>query len=138
MSPALFYMHIFRVIAILDKDPAHVHFKNTFTADLTKRKEGTNVRFLKIAAELNPKFKNQKCLPKSERDEMWSLLSEFLKEQHSSVETTEPNHQKRKSTVCWWHLTQIMKMNMRRSALLWIIIKQNLSSAWMHVLWNGG
>ncbi|XP_048703188.2 centrin-1 isoform X1 [Caretta caretta] len=30
------------------------------------------------------------------------------------------NHQKRKSAFCWWHLTQIMKMNTHRSALLWI------------------
>nr|XP_048722665.1 non-histone chromosomal protein HMG-14 isoform X1 [Caretta caretta] len=53
----------------------HVCFKNTFTADLTKRKEGTNVRFLKIATTRDPKFKNLKCLPKSEKDGVWSMFS---------------------------------------------------------------
>ncbi|XP_065414426.1 talin-2 isoform X2 [Chrysemys picta bellii] len=47
--------------------------------DLTKRKEGTNVRFLKIATALYPTFKNLKCCPKSERDEVWSMLSEVFK-----------------------------------------------------------
>ncbi|CAM4446158.1 unnamed protein product [Lepidochelys kempii] len=106
--------------------------------NLTKCKEGTNVRFLKIATALDPRFKNLKCLPKCENDEAWSMLSEVLKEQHSDAETTELNHQKRKSTCCWWHLTQIMKMNMHQSPLLWIVIEQKSSSAWMHVLWNGG
>uniref|UniRef100_A0A8C3S329 Uncharacterized protein n=1 Tax=Chelydra serpentina TaxID=8475 RepID=A0A8C3S329_CHESE len=73
-----------------------VHFKNTFTADFTKRKEGTNVQFLKIATALDPRFKNLKCLPKSERNEVWSLLSEVLKEQQSKVETTEPKPPKKK------------------------------------------
>ncbi|XP_048715960.2 putative ATP-dependent RNA helicase DDX59 isoform X1 [Caretta caretta] len=79
------------VTAVLDEDPAHVvHFKNTSATDLTKRKEGTNVRFLKIATALDPRFKNLKCLPKSERDGVWSMLSEVLKEQHSDAETSEP------------------------------------------------
>ncbi|XP_053897861.1 talin-2 isoform X3 [Malaclemys terrapin pileata] len=47
--------------------------------DLTKRKEGTNERFLKIATALDPTFKNLKCCPKSERDEVWSMLSEVFK-----------------------------------------------------------
>ncbi|XP_065415584.1 Krueppel-like factor 13 isoform X1 [Chrysemys picta bellii] len=86
-----------RTHTVLDDDPAHVvHFKNTFTADLTKRKEGTNVRFLKIATALNPRFKNLKCGPKSERDKVWSMLSEVLKEQNSDVETTEPEPPKKK------------------------------------------
>ncbi|CAM4617342.1 unnamed protein product [Caretta caretta] len=51
------------ITAVSDDDPAHVvHFKNTFAA-LTKCKEGTNVRFLKIATALDPRFKNMKCLP---------------------------------------------------------------------------
>ncbi|CAM4604183.1 putative ATP-dependent RNA helicase DDX59 isoform X2 [Caretta caretta] len=79
------------LVTVLDEDPAHVvHFKNTSATDLTKRKEGTNVRFLKIATALDPRFKNLKCLPKSERDGVWSMLSEVLKEQHSDAETSEP------------------------------------------------
>nr|XP_048699257.1 uncharacterized protein LOC125633676 [Caretta caretta] len=70
--------------------------KNTFTADFTKHKEGTNVRFLKIATALDPGFKNLKCLPKSERDKVWSMLSEVLEEQHSDAETTDPETPKKK------------------------------------------
>ncbi|KAH1185931.1 hypothetical protein KIL84_018680, partial [Mauremys mutica] len=84
-------------LSVSDDDPTHVvHLKNTFTADLTKRKEGTNVRFLRIAKELVPRVKNLKCLPKSEREKVWSVLSEVLKEQHSNAETTEPKPPKNK------------------------------------------
>ncbi|XP_053888523.1 single-stranded DNA-binding protein 2 isoform X2 [Malaclemys terrapin pileata] len=101
--------------------------KNTFTADLTKRKEGTNVRFLKIATALNPRLKNLKCFPKSERDEVWSMLSEVLKEQHSDAETTEPEPPKKK-----------INLLLVASDSDEIVIKQNPSSAWTHVPWNGG
>ncbi|CAM5152372.1 unnamed protein product [Eretmochelys imbricata] len=66
---------------------------------LTKRKEGTNVRFLKIVTALNPGFKTLKRLPKSERDRVWRMLSEVLKEQHFNVETTEPKSSKRKISL---------------------------------------
>ncbi|XP_053888420.1 uncharacterized protein LOC128839433 isoform X2 [Malaclemys terrapin pileata] len=82
--------------AVSDDDPAHIHFKNTFTADLTKLKEGTNVRFLRIDTALNPSFKNLKCLPKSERDQVWSMFSDVLKEQHSDAETIEHEPPKKK------------------------------------------
>ncbi|CAM4557610.1 unnamed protein product [Caretta caretta] len=39
-----------------------------WTSNLTKLKEGTDVRFLKISTALDPRFKKPKCLPKSERD----------------------------------------------------------------------
>nr|XP_048704291.1 uncharacterized protein LOC125635926 [Caretta caretta] len=82
---------------VSDDVPAPVvRFKNTFIADRTKFKEGTNVRFLKITTALDPRFTNLKCLPKSERDEVWSMLSEVLKEQHSNSETTEPKPPKKK------------------------------------------
>ncbi|EMP39782.1 hypothetical protein UY3_02973 [Chelonia mydas] len=45
---------------------------------------------------LDPRFKNLKCCPKSERDEVWSMLSEILKEQDSDAETTEPEPPKKK------------------------------------------
>ncbi|KAM9129452.1 putative tRNA(His) guanylyltransferase isoform 3-T3 [Pangshura tecta] len=60
---------------------AQDRLQDTFTADLTKSKEGTNARFLKVATALDPSFKSLKCLPKSERDEMQSMLSDILKEQ---------------------------------------------------------
>ncbi|XP_038253661.1 E3 SUMO-protein ligase ZBED1-like [Dermochelys coriacea] len=91
------FCHIFSVMEVSDEDPEYViQFKNTFTADLIKHKEGTNMRFLKIATALDPRFKHLKCLPKSERDEVWNMLSEVLKEQHSNVETTEPEPPKKK------------------------------------------
>ncbi|XP_074819985.1 arf-GAP domain and FG repeat-containing protein 1 isoform X9 [Natator depressus] len=71
-------------------------FMNTFTADLTKRKEDTNVRFLKIATALDPRFKNLKWLPKSKSDEVWRMFSDVLKEQYSDAETTEPERPKKK------------------------------------------
>ncbi|XP_065406227.1 single-stranded DNA-binding protein 2 isoform X2 [Chrysemys picta bellii] len=101
--------------------------KNTFTADLTKRKEGTNVRFLKIATALDPRLKNLKYRPKSERDEVWSMLSEVLKEQHSDTETTEPEPLKKK-----------INLLLVASDSDEIVIEQNPSSAWTHVPWNGG
>ncbi|XP_025070967.1 zinc finger BED domain-containing protein 1 [Alligator sinensis] len=92
--------HVCRVMAVSDDDPAYVaRFKNTFTSDLTKRKEGTNMRFLKIATVLDPRFKNLKCLPKSERDEVWNMLSEVLKEQHSDAEPTEPEPPQKKISL---------------------------------------
>ncbi|XP_074981623.1 tubulin polymerization-promoting protein isoform X2 [Caretta caretta] len=86
----------YKEATVSDDDPAHIHFKNTFTADLTKRKEGTNVSYLKIATGLYSRFKNLKCHPKSERDKVWTMLSQVLKEQHSDVETTEPEPPKKK------------------------------------------
>nr|XP_025038056.1 zinc finger BED domain-containing protein 1-like [Pelodiscus sinensis] len=84
------FCHIVQVMAVSDDDPAYVvRFKTTFTTDFTKRKEGTNLRFLKIATALDPRFKNLKCLPKSERDEVWNILSEVLEEQSPDAETRE-------------------------------------------------
>ncbi|KAM7145911.1 casein kinase I isoform 1-T1 [Macrochelys suwanniensis] len=70
--------------------------QNTFIADLTKRKDVAYMIFLKIAIALDPRFKNLKCLPKSERDKVWNMLSEVFKKQHSYLETTEPEPPKKK------------------------------------------
>ncbi|KAH1179655.1 hypothetical protein KIL84_005705 [Mauremys mutica] len=45
------------------------------------------------------RFKNLKCLPKSERNEVWNTLSEVLKEQHLDAETTEPEPPEKKINV---------------------------------------
>ncbi|XP_019380299.1 PREDICTED: chromosome alignment-maintaining phosphoprotein 1 isoform X4 [Gavialis gangeticus] len=96
--PAL--CHVCRVMAVSDDDPAYVaRFKNTFTSDLTKRKEDSNMRFLKIATVLDPRFKNLKCRPKSERDEVWNMLSEVLKDQHLNMEPTEPEPPQKKISL---------------------------------------
>ncbi|XP_077674414.1 nucleosome assembly protein 1-like 4 isoform X1 [Eretmochelys imbricata] len=126
-------------VRTITKQVPNDSFFNFFSPikDLTKCKEGTKVSFLKMTTKFDPRFKNLRCLRESEREMIWSMLSEVL-EQHSNVETTEPEPPKIKSTFCWWHLTQMMKENMCWSALLWIVIEQNPSSAWMHVPWNGG
>ncbi|EMP35035.1 hypothetical protein UY3_07793 [Chelonia mydas] len=70
--------------------------QNILTCKFDKMQKRYNVKFLKIATALNPRFKNLKCLPKSERDETWSLLSEVLTEQHSDAEMTESKPPKKK------------------------------------------
>ncbi|EMP38596.1 hypothetical protein UY3_04201 [Chelonia mydas] len=102
--PVAPYWFIAQSREVLNIDPNPVKdFKNIHKlhqlqqdySDFTKCKDGT-VRFLKIATALDLRFKDLKCLPKSERDGVWSMLSEVLKEQHSNAETTEPEQPKKK------------------------------------------
>uniref|UniRef100_H3A803 HAT C-terminal dimerisation domain-containing protein n=1 Tax=Latimeria chalumnae TaxID=7897 RepID=H3A803_LATCH len=93
--PAL--CHLFCGMAVSDDDPAYVvWFKNSFNADLTKRK---------IATALDPRFKNLKCLPKSKREEVWKLilnltLSEVSKDQQPGAqEITEAEPPKKKMNL---------------------------------------
>jgi len=76
-----------------DDDPVYVmRFKKVFTIDLSKSKESTNLTWLKMATVLDPRFKDLKCLPKDERDELWTSISSLVKEerlaQQPSKETT--------------------------------------------------
>lgn len=85
--PAL--CHLALKMAVTEDDPAYVvRFKDAFKEDLTKRKENTNIAWLKIASALDPRFKNLKCIPKAERAEVWETLDKMLKEEehcpHSS------------------------------------------------------
>jgi len=57
-----------------------VKFKDTFTADIAIRKENTNLKMLIIATLCNPRFKDLKCLPKEERDEVWASLRNLMLE----------------------------------------------------------
>ncbi|KAK7162416.1 hypothetical protein R3I93_006650 [Phoxinus phoxinus] len=67
--PAL--CHLALKMAVTEDDPAYVvRFKDAFKEDLTKRKENTNIAWLKIASALDPRFKNLKCIPKAERAEV--------------------------------------------------------------------
>ncbi|KAM9164034.1 sterile alpha motif domain-containing protein 12 isoform 1-T1 [Pangshura tecta] len=124
------------ITAISDDDPAHVHFKNT---SLQISQNAKKVRFLKIATALDPRFKNLKCLPKPERDETWNMLSEVLKEQHSDVETTEPEPLKNKIDLL---LVAYDSDNENLTCIGLhcfglIVIRQNPLSAWTHVPWSG-
>ncbi|XP_039519490.1 E3 SUMO-protein ligase ZBED1-like [Pimephales promelas] len=87
------FCHLFRVMEPSDDDPVYVvRFKKVFTTDLAKRKESTNLKWLKIATALDPRFKDLKCLPKDERHEVWTSISSLVKEerlaQQPSTETT--------------------------------------------------
>ncbi|KAL7373856.1 hypothetical protein ABVT39_016135 [Epinephelus coioides] len=77
--PAL--CHLFRVMEGSDNDPGYVlRFKAAFTSDLSKRKESTNVQWLKVATALDRRFKDLKCLPRSEMEEVWTDMSLSLEE----------------------------------------------------------
>lgn len=93
VPPAL--CHLFRVMEPSDDDPIYVvKFKTGFTTDLAKRKDSTNLTWLKIATVCNNRFKDLKCLPKDEGSKVWALVCNLLKEektaqQPSASETTE-------------------------------------------------
>lgn len=85
--------HLFRVMEPSDDNPVYVlRFKKVFTTDLAKRKESTNLTWLKITTALDPRFKDLKCLPKDERNEVWNSISNLVKEkrltQQPSADTT--------------------------------------------------
>ncbi|XDV38559.1 hypothetical protein PO909_007933 [Leuciscus waleckii] len=53
-----------------DEDPAYVvRFKTKFKEDLASRQEQLNNAWLQIATVLDPRFKDLKCLPKTDREE---------------------------------------------------------------------
>ncbi|KAK7877304.1 hypothetical protein WMY93_031996, partial [Mugilogobius chulae] len=78
--PAL--CHLSRLMEISEDDPAYVvKFKTTFRTDLDTRKSNANLPYLKTATVLDPRFKDLKCLPETERQEVWRSLTRLLKEQ---------------------------------------------------------
>ncbi|KAJ8404742.1 hypothetical protein AAFF_G00336050 [Aldrovandia affinis] len=56
--------------------------------------------WLKVATALDPRFKDLKCLPRAEREEVWRTLSEMLKDgkpaSQPSREEMEPEPPKKK------------------------------------------
>lgn len=92
--PAL--CHLFRVMDGSDEDPGYVlWFKAAFTSDLSN-KQGTNVQWLKVATVLDPRFKDLKCLPRSEREEVWKLIKEQSARQPEAHREPEPGPPKKK------------------------------------------
>ncbi|KAI4875619.1 hypothetical protein NFI96_008201 [Prochilodus magdalenae] len=97
--PAL--CHLFRVMEPSDDDPVYVvRFKTVFIPDLTKRKDTTNLTWLKITTALDPRFKDLKCLPKDERSEIWASLHNLMMAempaQQPSAEATETQPSKKR------------------------------------------
>lgn len=83
--------HFFWVIEGSDDDPGHVlWFKAAFTSDLSKRKQSTNVQWLKVDTALEPRFKDLKCLPRSESEEVWQLIKEESAQQPEPHREPEP------------------------------------------------
>jgi hypothetical protein len=65
-----------------DEDPAYVvRFKTKFTEDLASRQEQLNNAWLQIATVLDPRFKDLKCLPKTDREEVWNTLEGMLQQE---------------------------------------------------------
>lgn len=89
--PAL--CHLSRVMETSEDDPTYVvKFKQTFSADMTTRKDKTNLTWLKISTALDPRFKDLKCLHRSERAEVWELIAGLLKEEmHGQQPVEEPS-----------------------------------------------
>lgn len=91
--------HLLHTMEVSDVDPAYiVRFKAAFTEDLNRRKDNTNLLWLKVA--LDPRFKDLRCLPRAEREEVWQKLSEMLMDRepasHPSRKETEPEPPKKK------------------------------------------
>jgi len=69
LLPAL--CHLLRTMEASDVDPAYVVcFKPAFTEDVNRRKENTNMSWLKVTTALDPRFKDLRCLPRAEREEV--------------------------------------------------------------------
>ncbi|XP_058619761.1 E3 SUMO-protein ligase ZBED1-like [Onychostoma macrolepis] len=89
--PAL--CHLFKIMESTEDDPVYVvKFKNDFTTDLAKRKDSTNLTWLKFATAFDPRFKDLKCLPKDERNEVWTSVS-------NQVMATSPGKQQSNETA---------------------------------------
>uniref|UniRef100_A0A9J8BNG7 HAT C-terminal dimerisation domain-containing protein n=1 Tax=Cyprinus carpio carpio TaxID=630221 RepID=A0A9J8BNG7_CYPCA len=83
--PAL--CHLQHAMKISDDDPAYiVRFKAAFTKDLNQRKENINLEWLKVAAALDPRFKDLKCLPRAEREPVWAKLRELVKGEEPALQ----------------------------------------------------
>uniref|UniRef100_A0A3P9K018 HAT C-terminal dimerisation domain-containing protein n=1 Tax=Oryzias latipes TaxID=8090 RepID=A0A3P9K018_ORYLA len=65
-----------------DEDPAYVvRFKTKFKEDLASRQEQLNNAWLQIATVLDPRFKDLKCLPKKDREAVWTTLEGMLQQE---------------------------------------------------------
>ncbi|KAK0155349.1 Calcium/calmodulin-dependent 3',5'-cyclic nucleotide phosphodiesterase 1C [Merluccius polli] len=95
--PAL--CHLSRVMETSEDDPAYiVKFKQTFSADMTTHKDKTNLTWLKISTALDPRFKDLKCLHRSQRAEVQTRSRIKL----PSTLWAEPILSKDECPLEWW------------------------------------
>ncbi|KAJ8360342.1 hypothetical protein SKAU_G00168670 [Synaphobranchus kaupii] len=88
--PAL--CHLYRIMEISDEDPTYmVRFKTAFKKDLAEWQADTNNGWLKLASALDPRFKDLKCLPRGERDEVCTSLEDMLQEAEPRRATPQPS-----------------------------------------------
>ena len=65
------FCHLNRIMDLSDADPGYmIKFKACFTKDLDARRATLNNRWLKLATALDPRFKDLKSIPKTEREEV--------------------------------------------------------------------
>ncbi|KAL3048837.1 hypothetical protein OYC64_008341 [Pagothenia borchgrevinki] len=96
--PAL--CHLRRVMEVSDEDPAYVvRFKAKFQEDLASRQEHTNNAWLKIATALDPRFKDLKSLPKTDREAVWTTLGGMLRSPPRRSPHTEDGPPKKKMNI---------------------------------------
>uniref|UniRef100_A0AAV2K542 HAT C-terminal dimerisation domain-containing protein n=1 Tax=Knipowitschia caucasica TaxID=637954 RepID=A0AAV2K542_KNICA len=97
--PAL--CHLLKNMEVSEEDPAYiVKFKDKFKDDLASRQEHLNHAWLKIATALDPRFKDLKSLPKTERDEVWTTLGAMVREKSPRrSQTSENGPPKKKMTL---------------------------------------
>nr|XP_024656963.1 zinc finger BED domain-containing protein 1-like [Maylandia zebra] len=75
------FCHLRRVMEVTDEDPAYVvRFKEKFKEDLASRQEHTNYAWLQIATALDPRFKDLRSVPKTDREAVWTTLAGMLHE----------------------------------------------------------
>ncbi|XDV11996.1 hypothetical protein PO909_000766 [Leuciscus waleckii] len=81
-----------RVMEVTEDDTTYmIKFKGTFAADMEGRKEKTNITWLRVATALDPRFKDLKCLSKTDRAE--EMKMERLAQPDNQV-TPEPHTKK--------------------------------------------
>ena len=65
------FCHLNHIMDLSDADPGYmIKSKACFTKDLDARRATLNNRWLKLATTLDPRFKDLKSIPKSEREEV--------------------------------------------------------------------
>lgn len=75
------FCHLRRVMEVTDEDPAYVvRFKEKFKEDLASRQAHTNYAWLQIATALDPRFKDLRSVPKTDREAVWTTLAGMLHE----------------------------------------------------------
>ncbi|KAK0153914.1 Zinc finger BED domain-containing protein 1 [Merluccius polli] len=85
------FRHLNRVMDVTDEDPAYVvNFKNAFQRDLAAGQAVANEAWFKVATALDPRFKHLKCLPRDQREQVWTSLENMLQAAVPRRDTFQP------------------------------------------------